>query len=79
MTTTHTEDIAHTQDTVVMWECCNDGYGGPFNPTGNVAETKADALEELKYLRETNPNTYLVKVVMTKCPAEEEQAEDSLN
>jgi hypothetical protein len=66
------------QDTLVMWECCNDEYGGPFNPTGHVAETKAEALEELKRYRETNPNTYLVKVVMTRCTAEEEQAEDSL-
>jgi hypothetical protein len=74
-----TEEAVHTQETVVMWECCNDGYGGPFNPTGVVWETKADALEELKRLRVTNPNTYLVKVVMTKCTAEEEQAEDSLN
>ena len=75
MTTSHTEEIAHTQDTVVMWECCNDEYGGPFNPTGLMTEDKAEAVERLKGLRETNPNTYLVKVVMTRCSAEEEQAE----
>ncbi len=54
-------------------------YGGPFNPTGHTADTKAEALDELTRLRETNPNTYLVKVVMTRCTAEEEQTEDSLN
>jgi hypothetical protein len=76
MTTMHTEETVHTQETVVMWECCNDGYGGPFNPTGNVAETKAEALEELKRLRESWPDTYLVKVVMTRCSEEDEHAEE---
>jgi hypothetical protein len=40
-----------------------------------VWETKADALEELKRHRETNPNTYLVKTVMTRCSQAEEQLE----
>ena len=75
MTTTQSAETVQTQDTVVEWQCCDDLYGGPFNPTGVVWETKAEALEELKRHRETNPNTYLVKVVMTRCSPEEEQPE----
>ena len=75
MITTQSEGTVQAQDTHVMWECCNDEYGGPFNPTGLMTEDKADAVEQLKGLRETNPNTYLVKVVMTRCTEEQEQAE----
>ncbi len=67
MITTQSEETVQAQDTHVMWECCNDEHGGPFNPTGLMTEDKADAVEQLKGLRETNPNTYLVKVVMTRC------------
>ena len=63
------------EKTVVMWECCRDRDGETFDPTGLVAETKAEALEELKRLRVMWPDTYLVKVVMTRCSENEERAE----
>ena len=66
------------EKTVVMWECCRDRNGETFDPTGLVTEDKAEALEELKRLRVTWPDTYLVKVVMTKCTEEDEHAEAML-
>ncbi len=65
--------MAHTEQTAVMWECCLDREGRTFDPTGLVTPDKADALEELQRLRVQWPETYLVKVVMTRCEKHEEQ------
>jgi hypothetical protein len=64
-----------TQQTAVLWECCRDRDGETFDPTGIVTADKAEALERLRECRERWPDTYLVKVVMTRCSPEEEQVE----
>jgi hypothetical protein len=74
----HTEETVHTQETLVMWECCHERTGEPFDSTGLMFETKAEALKHLRECRERRPDTYLVKVVMTRCSPEEEQLEVGL-
>ena len=67
--------VQETVNTMVLWECCSDKDGEPFNPNGSMYIDKAEALEELRESRERCPDTYLVKVVLTRCTPEEEQIE----
>jgi hypothetical protein len=64
---------AEQPQTAVMWECCFDQDGEPFCPTGQVLADKREAVEELTRMRATTtPGAYLVRVLMTRCTADEE-------
>ncbi len=67
------------QDTAVMWECCNDRMGEPFDPCGLMTPNKQEALEDLKRQRIRRPDTYLVKHVLTRCSEAEERVNGSFH
>ncbi len=68
-----------TIQTAVMWECCTDENGETFDPCGLMTADKQEALEYLKRQRVRRPDTYLVKVVLTRCSEEEERVDCSFH